>query len=147
MSTIHRKDIESRDFKLLADFSRALVTLNRPGKRLSWELGETVMRLPVWYQTSTGWQLAYHRNFRRDAIGILVPDFRRICSYIRVREFQMIDTLYRMSMISMVPDQNNSGTLKFKQSFKTPLGLVRLEDSAVFGYVIESRRANGDFKR
>lgn len=148
MSTVHRRDITNEDFVKLAKFSRALETLNGSGKWFSWDLGEVVMRLPVWYQTSTGWQLANYKNFKRDAIGMLVPDFRHICRYIRVSEFSMIDTLYRMSMISMVPGQSYSGARKFKLSFPNlPVGLWRLEPTAVHGYVIERRRAEGNFRK
>lgn len=147
MSTIHRRDIKSSELSIVADFTRAIRVLSISNKRLVWDLGEVKMILPVWNLAYEGWRLANYRSLKKHAIGILVPDFRRICRYIRISESQMINTLYRMSMISLVPGQTISGELKFKQLFPNiPLGLIRLEPAAVRGFIIEFRRAEGNFR-
>lgn len=147
MSTIHRRDITSDELRIVADFTRAIQILSVSNKRLVWDLGEVKMILPVWNLAYAGWRLANYKQFGKKAIGILVPDFRRICRYIRVSESQMINTLYRMSMISLVPGQTISGKLKFKQLFPNiPRELIWLDPAAGRGFIIEQRRAKGNFR-
>jgi len=148
MSTLHRRDISGADFTLLSKFCAALLFLEGPNLKLPWKLGEVVMLLPVWYLSGTEWRLANYKECRREALGIMVSDFRRICHYIRVSEFRMVDTLFRMSMISVVKGQRLSERPKFKMPFfGVPISLEWSgEESDAFGYVIERRRADGGFR-
>jgi len=141
MSTLHRRDISSSDLTCLAKFIHALLVLSGANGRLPWELGNVTMLLPVWYLCASGWRLSNYKEFRQEALGILVPDFRRVCRYIRVSEFQMIDCLLRLSMISVVRGQRLSEKPMFKQPFHgLPISLAGAEPSTEFGYVIERRR-------
>lgn len=148
MSTLHRRDISSSDLTCLAKFIHALLVITGPNGKLPWELGNVTMVLPVWYQCASGWQLSNYKEFEQEALGIMVPDFRRVCRHIRVSEHQMISSLYRLSMISMVKGQSLSEHPKFKQSFYGfPISLGGVESSTEFGYVVERRRLEGNFRK
>ena len=148
MSTLHRRDIRGLDLTRLAKFCRALIVLVGPDGNLTWNQDCFTMLLPVWHLHESCWRLDRYKEFKQDAYGITVPDFRRICRYIKVKEYQMVDTLYRMSMISVVKGQQTYERPKFKRPFKA--GLISHEgwekDIEAFGYVIERRRASGEFK-
>lgn len=150
MSTLHRRDISATDFTRLAKFSHALSVLEGPNERLPWNLKEVSMLLPVWYLSNSYWRLANYKEFKREALGITVADFRRICRYIKITEPQMIDTLFRMSMLSLVKGQKLSDRPKFKMPFSgLPISFDEWSHNALeaFGFVIERRRANGAFKQ
>ncbi|NTV48725.1 MAG: hypothetical protein HGB32_14995 [Geobacteraceae bacterium] len=148
-STTHRRDITGEDFTRLAKLSSSLSTMDSLYLRPCWNLWDITMLLPVWFHSSTGWRLDRYKEFKRDAYGITVPDFRRICRYIKVTEPQMIDTLYRMSMISVVKGQKSYERPKFKMLFQA--GLISADgwekDIEAFGFVIERRRADGAFRQ
>jgi hypothetical protein len=124
--------------------------MDGPFKRPCWNLWGIIMLLPIWFNSSNGWRLDRYKEFKRDAYGITVPDFRRLCRYIRVTESQMIDTLYRMSMISVVKGQRSYERPQFKMPFQAALisaeGWLE-KDIEAFGFVIERRRADGAFKQ
>jgi len=149
MSTLHRRDITGGDFTRLAKFNNAFLVLDGLNGLLPWLLSEATMLLPVWYLSGTGWQLANYKVFRQEALGFANADFRRICRYIRVPESQMIDTLFRMSMISVVKGQRLSERPKYKMPFQgVPYSIGwHVEESDIFGYVIERRRLEGNFKQ
>jgi len=149
-STTHRKDISGADFTRLAKFSHSLSVLEGPNERLPWNLKEVSMLLPVWSLSKSYWRLANYKEFKREALGITVPDFRRTCRYIKVTEPQMIDTLFRMSMISVVKEQRLYERPKFKMPFRgLPISFDEWSHNELeaFGFVIERRRADGAFKQ
>lgn len=148
MNTLHRKDICSVEFRLLAGFCRALQVLEDGNGRLPWVLGEVEMWLPVWYLAGNGWQLSTYRPFVREAFGIETRAMRRICRYLRVNEAQLIGTLYRLSMLAVVPGQGILEPPRFRMSF---FGIeIDYEGVAPpmqsHGFVIERRRAEGKFR-
>lgn len=148
MSTLHRRDISGADFRCLAKFVAALLVLDGDNGKLPWVLGEVTMLLPVWYLAGSGWRLANYREFRQEALGLSVCDFRRVCRYIRVPEAQMIDILFRLSMICVVKGQRLSERPKYKMSFRgVPFSMGwHVEESVIFGFVIERRRLEGNFR-
>lgn len=148
MSTIHRKDITGTEFTLLGNFCKALRVLENQNGNLQWVLGEVVMWLPVWYRSGTQWRLADYRPFRREAFGLEMTAMRRICNYLGVKESEMIRTLYRLSMLAVVPNQRILAPPRFRMPFFgieiDYKGFAAPSDS--FGFVIERRRAEGNFK-
>jgi hypothetical protein len=145
--TIHRKDIGMADFTLLAQFSGALRKVRTPfGDPVVCQLGTIIMMLPVWYRTGEGWVLAGYKEFNREAIGIAKADMRSVCNYLNVREPRLIDTLYRLSMLGVVP----GATPHAKPRFRMPFAGTYLSDppfisSANEGFIIEKRRVEGLF--
>ena len=149
MSTLHRRDISAADLTLLAKFSNALAILQGSNGSLAWHIGVLTMLLPVWNLSASGWSLDVYKEFQRDAYGITVPDFRRICRYIMVSEARLTDTLFRMSMISVVKGQLSFERPKFKMPFSgvpSSLSPFFTKKSDEFGFVIERRRVDGAFK-
>lgn len=148
-TTLHRDDIDHKDFKLLAQFCHALKTLEDcNGLALYWELGTTELALPVWYQSGTGWQLSRYKMFSKDAIGIETQEFRRICRYLKVKEAHLVDVLFRFSILAVAPGQKLSDPRKYRQSFAGRRKGAWFDDEATtgFGFVLEQRRAEGDFR-
>jgi hypothetical protein len=115
-----------------------------------WDLGEVEMTLPVWYMAGDGWTLSGYKVFSKAAIGLETYEFRRVCKYLRVREHELINLLFRLSMLSVVQGQQISEKRQLRQQFKgrrkgefadnSPLGTA-------FGFVIERRRSEGKFRR
>jgi hypothetical protein len=147
-ATLHRRDIRSEEFILLARFCWVLQNVEGWHDRIPYVLGEVVMRLPVWKNTHTGWRLYRYKNFKRQAFGIEVADFRRTCRYLKVSEGEMVKTLYRLSMLSVVMEQKDYQKPKFKMKFRGVKigweGIIPPCD--FFGFVIERRRAEGHFR-
>lgn len=148
MSTLHRQDIGSRDLNLLARFGRALRILEDCNGHLPWVLGEVVMWLPVWYLAGSGWQLSAYRPFAREAFGIETAAMRRVCRYLRVKESELVGTLFRLSMLAVVPGQRVSD----KPQFRMPFCGIEIDYEGYAspmesnGFVIERRRAEGKFR-
>jgi hypothetical protein len=147
-TTIHRRDIRSEEFTLLARFCWALQHLDGWNCKIPYVLGRVEMRLPVWQASGLGWRLNKYKNFTRDALGIEVSDFRRICRYLQVGESEMIKTLYRLSMLSVVRGQMRVDKPKFKMKFTGVHSGWEgdILSDEVFGFVIERRRAEGHFR-
>jgi hypothetical protein len=151
---MHRKDITSDDFRLLAQFCIALQKLlsrqAEPGACF-YELGVSYLCLPVWYKSVSEWKIKHYKTFAIEAIGIELVDFRNITRYIGVKECQLIDLLFRFSMLGIVPESHIGRT---KPKFRMPFTGTRLLSDGtprcyVFGhegFVIEKRRAMGGFK-
>jgi hypothetical protein len=142
--TLHRKDISSADFTLLARFCRALQILQTDHvSELALFLGQIRLFLPVWYNPAGFWRLSRYKEFNKEAIGIDTADFRRICRYLMVKENVLVNTLYRLSMLAVLPYQSVLDPPKFRQQF---YGVMEIMPSSHFGFVIERRRAMGGFK-
>jgi len=149
-TTLHRHDIDHKDFKLLAQFCHALKKLEDcNGLALYLELGTTELTLPVWYQSGTGWQLSRYKAFAKEAIGIETQEFRRICRYLKVNEAHLVDVLFRFSMLAVAPGQKHTESRKFRQSFAGKRKGAWFDDEAAtsFGFVLEQRRAEGNFRQ
>lgn len=149
MSERHRKDIRHSDFTLLARFCNALWVLEKSVYQLTWELGRTGLWLPVWMERNSVWILLRYERITMEAYGIETADFRRICRYLRVKESQLIDTLFRLSMLSVVPNQSFTCPRQFRQQFiGTRMNLYgEIEEKAsAMGFIIERRRAEGKFR-
>ena len=147
-ATLHRRDIKSEEFMLLARFSWVLMNLDGWHGRIPYILGEVAMRLPVWKSTHSGWRLYRYKNVKKQAFGIEVADFRRTCRYLKVSEGTMVKTLYRLSMLSVVMGQKDYERPKFKMMFRgVKIGWEGIiEPCDFFGFVIERRRAEGNFR-
>lgn len=148
MSTLHRRDINGTDFRLLARFCRALQNLNDENGRLPYVLGEIEMYLPVWSLGQFGWQLAGYKSFDREALGIERADMRRICRYLRVHESSLVDTLFRLSMLAVIPPEKICERPRFRMEFLGTcidhLGLVPPQKA--MGFIVERRRSEGHFR-
>ncbi|TWJ16891.1 hypothetical protein [Geobacter argillaceus] len=148
-TTVHRKDMTSADFTLLAKFSRALVNSTALfGKQMVHELPVDYMQLPVWRKTADGWQVAGVRAFHSERIGISVNDFRRICRYLQEKESIVVGVLFRLSMIDVLTYSETTGKKELRQRFPDltkPIinGVCSWVDD---GFVLEKRRALGAFK-
>ena len=147
-ATLHRRDISSGEFYLLSRFCWVLQNVEDRNEKIPYVLGEVVMRLPIWKNTYSGWRLSRYRDFQQQAFGIEVSDFRRICRYLNVSESEMVRTLYRLSMLSVVYEQTEHEIPRFKMKFLgVKIGWVGIISPSVsFGFVIERRRAEGNFR-
>ncbi len=148
MSTLHRRDISAADLTKLALFCSVIAGTQWQHLIPCWNLPNFTMLLPVWYLAGSGWRLDKYKEFTMDAYGIKVADFRRACRYINVSEFDMVDTLYRMSMISVIPGQRLHEPPKFKMQFHGKYLAIDYWEtiSDEFGFVIECRRSDGKFR-
>lgn len=151
-ATIHRKDMTATDLHLLARFSMLIQRYDHYSMSLNfgfiYALGVVRMMLPVWYCSANTWRLDRYKDFTQEAIGIEAKTLRGMCRYLQVRECVLIDTLYRFSMLSVIPGQKNYESPKFRMPFVGDV--LRLEslvepDECV-GFVIEKRRAMGGFR-
>lgn len=146
-ATLHRRDISSADFALLARFSRAIEILQTDDDELVWYLGQIRLFLPVWYNTAGFWRLSRYKEFNKEAIGIDTADFRHICRYLMVKENVLVNTLYRLSMLAVLPYQSVLDPPKFRQEFwGVTYTTLSKRPCSHFGFIIESRRAMGGFK-
>lgn len=145
--TTHRRDISAADFKLLAAFSHAIANLMDNQERLLYrELGAIELILPTWKYNEQikDWEIAAYKLYRKEAIGINTADFRRMCRYLKTKEAEVIDLLFRLSMLSQesVPQTRHK---TFRQHFHSQLiGEPMVE--AGFGFVLEKRRTLGEFR-
>lgn len=146
--TLHRRDISRDELYLLARFCHALQTIERDNGRLPWHLGLVEIWLPVWYQLGKGWEIAAYKPFKKEAIGLEVWAFRLVCRYLCVKEAVLVRTLYRLSILAVIPRLNFNDRPKFRMDFfGQPISLVGCaEPSHEFGFVLERRRCEGNFK-
>lgn len=145
--TLHRTDIISDDFRILAQFCAALNTLSKDDNKLLWYLGEVMMFLPVWCKSAGKWRLSRYKGFRKEAIGIETADFRRICRYLDIREPMLIRTLFRMSILSVSRWQSVIDRPRFRQDFvDVPYDMIDCEAACYTGFVLEMRRCEGSFR-
>lgn len=149
MATVHRRDMRSSDFRLLADLSRAY-SINNPDSPTSfgpvYELGLVEMTLPVWYKAGSGWQLSQYRQFAQQAIGIETAVFRRMCRYIQYKESIVVQTLFKFSMLAVIDGQKLYEGPRFRMPFLVESDVPWLGDTR-FGFVVERRRLEGKFKQ
>ncbi len=149
MKSLHRKDLVASDFRILALFCYALQKLeDETGASLYWLLGEIPLLLPVWYLSGNGWQFSAYKSYTCQAIWIETRHFRRIGKYLQLPEPLLIKTLYRFSILAVVPDQKNWDKPKFRQPTwrNTPDGW-RQDADGELGFLLEARRALGDFRK
>lgn len=149
MTLLHRKDLGESDFRMLALFCYALQKLeDETGASLYWLLGEIPLLLPVWYLSGNGWQFSAYKSYTCQAIWIETRHFRRIGKYLQLPEPLLIKTLYRFSMLSVVPDQKNLDKPKFRQTTwrSSPDGWKQ-DAEGELGFLLEARRALGDFRK
>ena len=106
------------------------------------------MLLPVWYRTGSIWRLDRYREFVQEAIGVEVKTLRGMCRYLQVSESVLVGTLYRFSMLAVVPRQKNYERPKFRMPIVGDvLGIEGIaEPIECSAFVIEKRRATGAFK-
>lgn len=144
--TIHRRDITSGDFRILAKFCGALKNLQDNNDELLWYLPLATMYLPVWYKSCGKWHLSRYKEFKMEAIGIQTSDFRRICRYMGVKEHIVINTLYRMSILSVACKQSTCENPKFRKEFVALPYSLDGEPQWHIGFVLEMRRCEGAFR-
>lgn len=151
-ATVHRKDMSAADFNLLARFSMLIQRYDHYSMNLNfgliYSLGLVNMLLPVWYRSANIWRLGRYKEFTQEAIGIEAKTMRSMCRYLQVRECLLVGTLYRFSMLSVVPGQKSYERPKYRMPFiGDVLGLEGLvEPDECIGFVIEKRRAMGGFR-
>lgn len=151
-ATVHRKDMSAADFMLLARFSRLICCYSQDKVQLNfgfvYSLGLVRMLLPVWYRTGSIWRLDRYREFVQEAIGVEVKTLRGMCRYLQVSESVLVGTLYRFSMLAVVPRQKNYERPKFRMPIVGDvLGIEGIaEPIECSAFVIEKRRATGAFK-
>lgn len=151
-STIHRKDMASEDFHLLGSFSNLFnqADPNVPGRDfgLICLLDSATMNLPVWYKDRNIWRIGNFKQLVVDAVGIETSAMRNMCRWLGINEASLLSALFRFSMLSVVPGQNRTEPPKFRMPF---CGDVKgfggyVEPCSGFGFVIERRRLEGNFK-
>lgn len=149
MATVHRRDMTSADFRLLASFSKAYL-LHDPFGSICFGsiflLGLTKMTLPVWYKAASGWQLSRYKQFDQQAIGIETVAFRRMCRYIQYKESMVVRTLFRFSMLAVVDDQKLYESPRHRMQFSTAQDPFCFGGMS-FGFVLERRRLEGQFRQ
>lgn len=133
---------------MLAQFVRALQNVHTPyTEQIFCTLGTVVMLLPVWNQYAGVWKLSAYKEFTQQAIGIAKPDMRVICNYLHISQPQLIDVLYRMSMLAVCPGTSHMDKPRYRMPFTgTYGGESPFVASVSQGFVIEQRRAMGTFK-
>ena len=151
-STSHRKDMTSNDFLLLANFSRLFLKIGKDGVRVDFGLicllGEISMLLPVWCQSGGAWRFDIFKSFNRDAVGIETKALRNMCRYLGISEAKLITTLFRYSMLAVVPRQKNYKPFMYRMPFTGEIkGCEGYAPPGVgFGFIIERRRLEGLFR-
>lgn len=146
MATLHRKDMGSGDFVVLANFVKGLNKVKGYGTPI-YDLGKFELWLPHWTHSDHGWQVQSYKPHISEAIGIPGNSFRSICRYLNCSKSSLIEMLFSFSMISVSPDMNSTSGLRFRQKFEGTIidSDISLQSSAD-GYVIEKRRAVGGFR-
>jgi hypothetical protein len=146
--TTHRKDITTEDFKLLAQFSAALHNVRTPWcDTVVCQLGVVLMLLPVWHRTGDGWVLAAYKEYEREAIGIAKPDMRIVCNYLNISQPTLLNMLYRLSMLGVVPGTSVFDKPRFRMPFTGRFeGTKPFVSSTSQGFIIEKRRSSGLFR-
>lgn len=151
--TVHRRDMQGADFKLLAFLSWIIQQYCLDGSQLNfgpiYALGEIELLLPVWESVGKNdWQLSTYKPFVREALGVKTSTLRRICHYLRVSESVLTGTLFRFSMLSVIPGQLKDYPPKFKMEFWGEIlgreGFAEQERDV--GFIVERRRLEGNFK-
>ena len=151
-ATIHRKDMTAADLHLLAMFSYLIQRYDHYSIKMNfgliYTLGAVKMLLPVWHRSANMWRLERYKEFTQEAIGVDVSTLRNVCRYLGVKECVLVNTLYRFSMLSVVPGQKSYERPKFRIPFYgAVLGIEGIaEPDECIGFVIEKRRAMGGFK-
>lgn len=152
-TTLHRKDMTHSDFLLLSLFSWLYHQTDPDSNSMNFGsiclLGEIKLFLPVWYATASGWKIAGIKTFVQDAVGIETGALRNMCRYIRVSEAALVDTLFRFSMLSVVPEQKYYDPPKFRMPF---FGDIKGYEGYAppcegFGFVVDRRRLEGNFRQ
>jgi hypothetical protein len=149
MNTLHRKDITWDEFDLLARFCYAINKIRGHNGRLHYLLGNIEIWLPVWSIARSGWILSQYKPFKREAIGLETCDFRLICRYLRVKEAFLVNTLFRLSMLAVVPKQSISTPRMHRMEFLgVPIDqeMWAPREFDCVGFIIERRRAEGGFR-
>lgn len=145
--TIHRRDINPGDFRILAKFCGAMNKLSQDNAELLYYLGEVLMFLPVWYKSAGDWRLSKYKGFKNEAIGIATADFRRICRYMDMKEPVVINTLFRMSIVAVAGWQSTLDKPRFRQDFAgVPYSMLEGDVVCYEGFVLEMRRCEGAFR-
>lgn len=153
MDTRHRKDINFADLSLLAQLARALDRVRINSVSPVYELGETDMLIARWTEGGNGWELSRYKVVRQEALGISRNSMLRLCrDYLHVSLADVLDLLYRLSMISVTPDTRVGDKPLFRQSFSGPtrananlFGAGYMKEFVKAGFIIEKRRAIGGF--
>lgn len=152
VASVHRKDMSTADFNLLARFSHLVCSYREERIQLNfgfiYSLGLVSMLLPVWYRTGNIWLLDRYKEFTQDALGIEAKTLRGMCRYLQVSESVLVGTLYRFSMLAVVPGQKNYERPKFRMPIVGEvLGIEGIaEPFECSAFVIEKRRAMGGFR-
>lgn len=148
---LHRPDITYSDARKLANFCYALNKLtDRDGKQFMWDIDSYDMCVPLWVIGSDKkLSISGFKIITTKAYGLERAAFMRICKYLKLYEHELVALLVKFSMLSVVPVDEHGLRLQYRQwfygrphdEFWHPLPEHR------HGYVIERRRADGDFRR
>jgi hypothetical protein len=153
MATRHRTDISAEDMKLLVCFTYALQVVFINNCSPVYVLGEVPMLLPYWFVSGDGWKLSSYKEVNQAAIGLSRNAMKHICEeYLHVPVKVMLDVLWRLAMVAVVPGTTVYDPPRFRMPFD---GIPR--DLSEWGYVerkhvregfiIEQRRAEGGFRK
>lgn len=149
MASRHRSDITFDDLTLLARFVSALKKVPYRYYSPEYELGEYDMLVPFWMLAGGSWKIAFYREIRQEAIGIPRNAFIHVCrNYMKVPPGQILDLLFKLSMLAVVPGTQVDDEPQFRQPF---FGVVLDnweggEKYVKAGFIIEKRRISGGFR-
>jgi len=155
MRTRHRTDISFADLTVLAQFILALDRVFINSDSPVYDLGETEMLLPLWIEGENGWELTAYKVFRQQALGISRNGMIHTCKdYLQIPMRDVLDVLYRLSMLAVVPGTRVGEKPPFRLSFD---GSSR-SDANIFGpgyrtkfvkegFIIEKRRIVYGFRK
>ncbi|TSK08543.1 MAG: hypothetical protein FPO08_04345 [Geobacter sp.] len=119
-TTLHRRDIEAYDFFVVARFAHALVKVKMAVHGVKdkipqvLDMGGTELTLPVWSKNGQGWYGAGFKQVKRDALCVSTSMMRAIVRYLGIREGAIVQTLFRLSMLSS--SQGNGDKRIFRQT-------------------------------
>ena len=154
MATRHRSDICFADLTLLACFAHALDRVFIHSFSPVFELGEYDMLLPLWFQGGGDWKLSTYRIFKQQAIGLSHNGMVQVCrDYMKVPMVQVLNLLYKLSMLSVIDGTQVDDKPRFRQPFSgIPREYIDWDDADSMrkhvrqGFIIEKRRAVGGFR-
>ena len=155
MATRHRKDMTQMDFYWLARFCHALTVVAINNQSPFLVLGIRTSLFPTWFIAAGVWKLAGYKEYSEPAIGISRNHMQTVCDFIGIDMKAMLELLYRFSMLAVIPGSNHTD----------PKPLVRMPFNGIppeyfdfdiakemtvhvkGGFVIEKRRAMGEFRK
>lgn len=134
MKTIHRRDINSKDFYLLNEAKKGFTTLSKKGEIKYFYHKNSKINIINWTNENSN-TFEYHSLIQKNADSVIISraDFRKICKYIHQDVKNIINVLIKFSMLSCT--HVSDGKFKYIYKFNDHDGKYLFD-----AYQIEARR-------